>query len=160
MDVSVNRRIERSASLTEGRLINYQIKEKLQNTSILINPGSGYGYWDDGCWGHPCWCERTGSGRIDALNCIQLRYFRPCPTYRETRPMDGFPSPGNNYDYIGTTIEIFDLSGRKIDTISISRTDYTQSEILSYFRKNNIPSGAKVLRIKSANSTKTWRIVN
>lgn len=136
-----------------------RIREQLQNTATMIPPPSGFEYADSDCWGHPCWCIRVGSGRVDALRALNLRYRRPCPSaaMRGRSPVvrgGQFEAPTER------EIAVHDILGRHLLSFRIEGPAPNDARLRGILLANGEGrKGIRIVRILDASGTAAWRIV-
>lgn len=142
-------------------MVNHEIKTQLQNSSSMIPPPAGYAYDDTDCWGHLCWSVRMGSGRIDAVRALNLRFNRQCPSFRGRTEADEYADgPGGLRATACGVVSVYDLLGRRLYSCVIS--NWPQSEAsaqrwLAGFKA--LPTGPKIVRVVTPSEIRTWRVV-
>lgn len=141
-------------------MVNHEIKTQLQNTSTMIPPPSGYEYDDTDCWGHPCWCIRMGSGRVDAVRALNRRFNRQCPRFRlevEAEACTGLRGASGGTAH--GEVSVYDLLGRKLYSCSVSRCPMDEASARVWVEGlKALPSGPKIVRVVTSHEVKTWRV--
>jgi hypothetical protein len=139
-------------------LQNMEIKERLQNSAHRI---PGWDYSDPECWGLPCWCERVGSGRIDALHCLARKIFIRCPrtaegtrsSARQSQEEASFSRPGT------AQVSVYDLLGRRLCSLDLPEGAARKGDVLALVRtRSELPVGAKLVRLQTEGEVHTWRL--
>ncbi|MBN1425427.1 S8/S53 family peptidase [Candidatus Fermentibacteria bacterium] len=142
-------------------MVNHQIKTQLQNTSIMIPPPSGYAYDTSDCWGHPCWCIRMGSGRIDAVGALNLRYRRQCPSFRVQAAEEDFEVGLSSSGTLAHgEVSVYDLLGRKLYSQVTSNWPTNRVSATRWLQRfEDVPTGPKIVRVVTPHEVRTWRVV-
>jgi subtilisin family serine protease len=138
------------------------IKDRLQDSAkrIAEPEGCAWGDYED-CWGHRCWCDRPGSGRIDALYCLKPRLHVNCPR--------SGTAPGGHVSAAGSIsgshpdpgeLVVYDLLGRRLCSVGVAGFPTNQAMLQSFVdREACIPSGPTIVRIVTDTEVRTWKIV-
>lgn len=137
----------------------FYVQTQLQDTSTMIPPPPGYEYDGTDCWGHPCWCIRVGSGRIDALRALNLRYHRPCPSVvvRSTSSVGCAHRWEDETDY---EITAFDLLGRRLGSFRVEGSTPGDTGLRTMLLGHGVRHrGIAFVRVRHAHGDTRWRVV-
>lgn len=142
------------------RLLNYQIRDRLQNGASRIDPPVGYD-WDWFSldhWGRNCWSERVGSGRIDAVYSLAPACVPRCPYPKSGQCGRTGDEPVLSADG-HAHVEVYDLLGRRMWSGAFAGKLLDAREVGSFVSAlKGVPRGPKIIRVRTPTEVRTWRV--
>ncbi len=146
-------------------LQHYQIKDRLQNSAYRIDVSQcDWDPYDFDCWeeDHPCWCDRAGSGRIDAVFCLSKFFYNRCPPPQFSRGVTlpwqaALPMMKGNANH--GEVAVYDLLGRRLCSFPLPERPWNRASLVSYIKlQAQLPMGAKMIRLRTEEEVHTWRL--